>query len=192
MTTIRDESSTTESDSNQGRNNERSTTPNQSKETTAKEQTTPKIKFPPTIENIPKQTTYQLLSVKAIGIIFIIGGILVISHIIGGTQKLGIILALVGVIFTFFISIKKPLINDKDLYIALALSIWIIASYFITFQADSEVFFILILLGFLIITELSQEYITKNFQKRLNILLFFFLMVFLLIIAEKIAIILRS
>jgi len=191
MTTINGESQTT-SDPTQCIPNEKPTTPNQLKETTTKEQTIPKIKFHPTTENIPKQITYQLLSVKAIGIIFIIGGTLVISHIIGGTQKLGIILILIGVIFTFFISIKKPLMNDKDLYIALALSIWIIASYFITFQADSEVFFILILLGFLIITELSQEYITKNFQKRLNILLFFFLMVFLLIIAEKILIILRS
>jgi hypothetical protein len=84
------------------------------------------------------------------------------------------------------------MMNDKDLFIALALSIWIITSYFIALQADSQVLFILILLGFLIIKELSQEYISKTFQKRLNILLFFFFMVFFLIIAEKIAIILRS
>jgi len=192
MTIIKDKSETTESNLNQRINNEKSTISNQSKNTTAKEQTIPKKKFPPTIENLTKTTTYQFLFVKEIGIIFMIGGILVVSHIIPGTQKLGISLALVGVIFTFFISIKKPLMNNNDLFTALALSIWIIASYFIAFQADSEVLFILILVGFLIIKELSQEYISKNLQKRLNILLFFFFMVFLLIIAEKIALILRS
>ena len=190
MTIIKGKSETTESNLNQRINNEKSTISKQSKKTTPKEQTIPKKKFPPTIENLPKTTTYQFLFVKEIGIIFMIGGLLVISRTIPGTQKLGISLALVGVIFTFFIPIKKPLMND-DIFTVLALSIWIIASYFIAFQADSEVLFILILLGFLIIKELSQEYISKNLQKRLNILLFFFFMVFLLIIAEKIVIILR-
>jgi len=192
MTITTSESQTTESNPNQSINTEKSITPNQSKETTSKEQPTPKKKFHQKIKSIPKQTTHQFLSIKTIGILFIIGGLFIISNIIPGTQKLGIILALVGVIFTFFISIKHPLMNDNDLFIALALNIWIIASYFITFQADSEMLFILILVGFLIITELSQEYISKNFQKRLNILLFFLFLVFLLIIAEKIINIIRS
>ena len=192
MPTITSEPQTTEYDPNQGSNTEKSIISNQSNEPTPKEQTIPKEKFYQTIKIIPKHTTYQFLSVKTIGILFIIGGLFIISRIISGTQKLGIILALIGVIFTFFISIKHPLMNDNDLFIALALNIWIIASYFITFQADSQFLFIFILVGFLIITELSQEYISKNFQKRLNILLFFSFMVFLLIIAEKIVTILRS
>jgi hypothetical protein len=186
MPTIMSEPQTTESDPNQYINTEKSTPLNQSNEPT------PKKKFTLMIENTPKQTTYQFILVKTIGILFIIGGFLVVFHTIPGTQKLGIILALLGIIFTFFISIKRPLMNDNNLFIALALSIWIIASYFITFQGDSQLLFILIFIGFLIITELSQEYISKNFQKRLNILLFIFFMVFLFIIAEKIAIILHS
>ena len=192
MTAAKDESQITESNPNQYINTEKPTTSDQSKESSLTEQTTPKKKMYQTIKNTLERTPYQILYVKIIGILFITLGLFIIFGVIQGTQKLGIILALLGVIFTFFICIKHPLTHDNDLFIALALCIWIIASYFITFQAESEIFFILIIVGFLIITELSQAYISKSFQKRLNILLFFLLMVFLLIIAEKIVTILRS
>lgn len=192
MTIITSKSQTTESDPNQWKNTKKSIMQNRSNVPIPKEQSTPKKKFYQKIKSIPKQTPHQVLFVQTIGIILITGGLLVISSNLPGTQKLGIILALIGVICTFFISIKLPSINDNDIFTALTLSVWIIASYFITFQADSQLLFILIFIGFLIITELSQEYISKILQKRLNMLLFFFFMVFLLIIAEKIANIIRS
>ena len=192
MTTNKDESQIPESDPNQDLNTEKSNTPNQTKKPTPNEQPTPKKKIPSTIRNISKQTTHQLLLVKIIGILFFIVGLFMISQTIPGTQKLGIILTLVGIIFIFFISIKHPEIHGNDLFVALALSICVIASYFITFQMKSDVFFSVILVGFLIIIEFSQEYISKTFQKRLNIMLFFLLMVFFLIIAEKIVTILHS
>jgi hypothetical protein len=198
MTLPKDElESTIESNQNQKKHNEISTTPNQSNQTTSTEQTPPKRKkiikkFFPTVENIPTLTIYQLLIIKIIGLLLIIGGILVFFNIIQGTQKLSIILLTVGIVFTFFISIKNLWIPTKDNFIALALLTWIIASYLITFQAESEILFIFLLLGFLIINEFSQEYISKSYQKRLHFMLFFFLMVFFLIIAEKILTILHS
>jgi hypothetical protein len=127
-----------------------------------------------------------------IKILFIIGGLLFLSRIIQETQMLDIFLAPVAVILIFFTMLTKPLATGKDRYNILAFSLWIIASYLITIQANSELLFIFILVGFLIIQELSQEQVTPWFQKRLNIVLIFFVMVFIVIIVDKIHIILAS
>lgn len=139
-----------------------------------------------------QQTSHQLLYTKIINILFIIGGVLFIFRSLQGAQKIDIILAPIGILFTFFISIIKPLMNEKDIFLTLTLSIWIIISYFITFQTDIEVLFILILIGFLIIKYLSQEYVSNHLQKRLNIVILILSVVFFLIIIEKIQIILTK
>lgn len=129
---------------------------------------------------------------KAISILFIIGGLLFLSRTIQGTQYLDIILAPVSVILIFFTTLTNPKIDDKDMYSTLAFSIWIIASYFITIQTESELLFIFILVGFLLIQELSQDTISRPFQKRLSIILVFFFIIFLGIIVDKIHIILTA
>ena len=134
----------------------------------------------------------RLLYPMIIKTLFLIGGLLFLSRVLQGTQALDLILAPVAIVLLFFITMTKPMINNKDKFSALALSIWIVVSYLITIQADIEILFILILVGLLIIQELSQEQLTRRFQKRLNIILFFFLMIFVVIVADKIHVILTS
>lgn len=154
-----------------------------------------KAKKTPTLDsNQPPitKTTSRLLHPLMINILFIIGGLLFLSRIFQRTQVLNFIFAPMAIVLIFFTFITKPTLTEKDLYTTVAFSIWIIVSFIITIQADSEILFIFILIGFLIIQELSQEQLTQLFQKRLNILLVIFVIVFIVIVADKIQIILTS
>ena len=154
-----------------------------------KAKTTPKIDS----KQLPiTKTTSRFNHPLMINILFIIGGVLFLARIFQRTQVLTFILAPIAIVLIFFTFITKPTLTEKDLYSTVAFSIWIIVSFFITIQADIEIFFIFILLGFLIIQELSQDKLTQRFQKRLNVLLVIFIMVFIVIVADKIQIILTS
>jgi hypothetical protein len=75
------------------------------------------------------------------------------------------------------------IILDK---ITIILAIWIIILLFITDQVDFEVFFILVLLGFLFIIEFTERFITKKVKQRLRIILIVFIMIFIVFAANKI------
>ena len=66
------------------------------------------------------------------------------------------------------------------------LAIWIIILLFITEQVDFEVYFILVLLGFLFIIEFTERFITKKVKQRLRIILIVFIMIFIVFAANKI------
>jgi len=154
-----------------------------------KAKTTPKINS----NQLPiTKTTSRFLHPQIINILFIIGGVLFLIRIFQRTQVLNFIFAPIAIVLIFFTIITKPTPNKNDRYNTLAFSLWIILSNLITIQTDTEILFIIILIGFLIIQELSQNNITLNFQKRLNILLVIFLMVFIVIVADKIQMILTS
>jgi len=70
--------------------------------------------------------------------------------------------------------------------IALTLIMWILLMFFITRESDLETFFILILIGMLIVKEFSYEYISTRFINRLNIFIFIFVIVFIAIEVKKI------
>jgi len=75
------------------------------------------------------------------------------------------------------------IILDK---ITIILAIWIIILLFITDQVDFEVYFILVLLGFLFIIEFTERFITKKVKQRLRIILIVFIMIFIVFAANKI------
>ena len=75
------------------------------------------------------------------------------------------------------------LILDK---ITIFLSIWIIILLFILDEVDFEVYFIIVLLGLLFITETSERFITTKVKQRLRILLIVFIMIFIVFAVKKI------
>ena len=70
--------------------------------------------------------------------------------------------------------------------ITIILAIWIIILLFITGEIDFEVYFILVLLGFLFIIESTERFITKKVKQRLRIILIVFIMIFIVFAANKI------
>jgi len=127
-----------------------------------------------------------------INILFIVGGLLFLSRIIQKNQSFNYIFLPVVAILILFTLLTKPTLTEKDSYSTLAFGIWILLAFILTIQAEPEILFILILIGYLIIQELSQDQLTYRFQKRLNIILVFFLIIFVIIVADKIQLILTS
>jgi len=70
--------------------------------------------------------------------------------------------------------------------IALIIAIWVLIALFITGDSNLEIFFILVFIGILIARELSDVFTTINFKDRINIIIYMFIIVFIVIVGQKI------
>ena len=70
--------------------------------------------------------------------------------------------------------------------ITLVIAGWILLVLFITGDSNLEIFFILIFIGVLIVRELTDVFTTTNLKDRMNIFIYLFILVFILIVGKKI------
>jgi len=70
--------------------------------------------------------------------------------------------------------------------ITLILSIWILLIFVITGDANLEIFFILVFIGVLIVRELTDIYTTSNLKDKMNLFIYIFLIIFIIIVGRKI------
>ena len=75
------------------------------------------------------------------------------------------------------------LISEK---ITLFMAIWMVIIFFLTIDAIPEIFFILIFIGLLIVKIFTDRYTLTPLRIRLNILIFLFFIVFILLITKRI------
>lgn len=75
------------------------------------------------------------------------------------------------------------LISEK---ITLAIAGWILVVLLITGEANLEIFFILIFIGVLIIRELTDVFTTINLKDRMNMFIYIFLLIFIVIVGKNI------
>ena len=75
------------------------------------------------------------------------------------------------------------LISEK---ITIFIAAWIIIMLFITGDASLEIFFVLIFVGVLIAREFTDRFTTTNLKQRMNIFIFMFIIVFIVIVGQKI------
>jgi len=75
------------------------------------------------------------------------------------------------------------LISEK---ITLAIAIWIFIVLIITGETNLEIFFILIFIGVLIIRELTDVFTTTNLKDRMNMFIYIFLIIFMVIVGKNI------
>ena len=70
--------------------------------------------------------------------------------------------------------------------ITLVIAAWMIFLLLIIRDADLELFFILIILGFVIVKEFTDRYTTRLFKLKMNAFIFVFLIAFFIIIGTRI------
>jgi len=75
--------------------------------------------------------------------------------------------------------------------ITLIIAIWILIVLIITGNTNLEIFFILIFIGVLIIRELSDVFTSTNLKDRMNLFIYFFILIFIVIVGQKILTILN-
>jgi hypothetical protein len=123
---------------------------------------------------------------KIIGILLIIIGVGFFSNFSIFYIKIGVTSFLIGLFLIILIKDGNTANYVIDLQMVLILAIWIWIAYFVTINFNLEIFFILILIGILVINEITNEFTTVHFKKRINIFVFVFLIIFMVIIVRNI------
>jgi len=75
------------------------------------------------------------------------------------------------------------LMSEKITLIVVA---WILIVLLITSDTNLEIFFILIFIGVLIVRELTDIFTTVNLKDRMNVFIYMFILVFIIIVGQKI------
>ena len=75
------------------------------------------------------------------------------------------------------------IISEK---ITLTIALWILLVLLITRDTDLELFFVLVFIGVLIIRALTDVFITTTLKHRMNLLIYAFIIVFIIIVGNKI------
>ena len=70
--------------------------------------------------------------------------------------------------------------------ITLVLSVWILIILIVTGDANLEIFFILIFIGVLVLRELTDIFTTSDLKDRMNLFIYIFLIIFVIIVGRKI------
>ncbi len=129
------------------------------------------------------------------GLAFLINSILLETRGIGLLHssiilnaKIGIASILIGIFLIFIIPVPKEGTSKSISTEQMTLAIigWILVIFFITADIDLDIFLILIIIGILIIKELTDEFISSQLKNRMKILSFVFLLVFIIVIGQKI------
>lgn len=63
--------------------------------------------------------------------------------------------------------------------------IWIVIAYLITIEMEFEIFFILLVIGILIIKEYASKFTVMNFQNKLHFLIFVLIIIFFILMAKN-------
>jgi hypothetical protein len=70
--------------------------------------------------------------------------------------------------------------------ITLIIALWILIALLVTGDTDLELFFVLIFIGILIIRALTDVFITTTLKFRMNLIIYVFIIVFIVIVGNKI------
>jgi len=76
--------------------------------------------------------------------------------------------------------------------ITLLIALWILLALLITKDVDLELFFVLIFIGILIIRALIDIFLSTPLKHRMNLIIYVFIIVFILIVGNKIITIINS
>lgn len=75
------------------------------------------------------------------------------------------------------------LLSEK---ITIVIALWILFVTIVTGIENLEIFFILIFIGVLIIRELTDVFTSSDLKNRMNLFIYFFLIIFMVIVGRKI------
>lgn len=75
------------------------------------------------------------------------------------------------------------LLSEK---ITIVIALWILFVTIVTGTENLEIFFILIFIGVLIIRELTDVFTSSDLKNRMNLFIYFFLIIFMVIVGRKI------
>lgn len=75
------------------------------------------------------------------------------------------------------------LLSEK---ITLVVAGWILIVLLITGESNLELFFVLIFIGVLVVRELTDVFTSSNLKERMNLFIYIFLIIFMVIVGKKV------
>ncbi len=144
-----------------------------------------------TLSNVSFDTLYY--SNTLIGILLIIVGIVFLLNFINLNIKIGSSLILIGIMVIMFFNINEKTLTKtySGQQIFIIFTIWLFLSLIITYNIDADVFLIVVILGILTLREFLFGSVGPRLEKRLHLLFYSLLVVFILVIVQRIIIILE-
>lgn len=128
----------------------------------------------------------MLYQSKVVGILLVIIGIVFFYNPTILHLKIGITLVIIGGFLLFLVKDTPNHNSFQKNHIILAMSLWVIFLFVITGNSPPEIYFLMIAIGITAIKELTNEIITPELKKKLNIFVFLFFLIFLAIVTQKI------
>jgi hypothetical protein len=132
---------------------------------------------------IEKSTVHKI---RIIGIFIFSFSLIFFSNFSLLSIKLGSILLSAGLFLIFLIKDENKITYHRTIKLIMLYLIWMWVVLFITTNNNYEIFFLLILVGMLVINEITDEYTPVNFKIRMNIFIFAFFIIFIVILIQKI------
>jgi hypothetical protein len=130
---------------------------------------------------IEKPVTYQY---KVIGLIILLFGIIFFYNPTILRLKIGIMFVLIGGFVFLLLTDTKSIGRLTNLQMVLLMSFWIIFLFFIPVSMTLEMYLLMIFLGITAIRELTNELISDELKKNLNLFFFFFFVIVIAIVVK--------
>lgn len=125
---------------------------------------------------------------RYIGLLLIIVGIIFLLNPKNLNLKVSASLILLGIIVIMIFSIDEKkiskVITGKQL--TGLITLWIILAFFITDNIDADLFSIIVILGIFILKEFSSDFMGLLLKKRMTFLYYLLIIVFTIIIGQRI------
>lgn len=123
-----------------------------------------------------------------IGILLIVVGILFLLNFTNLNIKIGISLIFIGVLLLMFFNvgektIKKSFSGQEIFFI---FTCWLFLSLMITYNIDADIFFIIVILGTITLREFLFRSVPGRLEKRMNVLFYGLLILFIPIVLQRI------
>jgi len=123
-----------------------------------------------------------------IGILLIIVGVIFLLNFTNLNIKIGASLILIGTLLIMFFYVNEKTIiksyTGQEVFFIFA--IWLFISLIITYNIDADIFLIVVILGIITLREFLFGSVSPRIEKRLNILFYGLLILFILIISQRI------
>ena len=123
-----------------------------------------------------------------IGLILIMTGVIFLFNSTNINLKVGISMILLGllVVMIFDVNEKKLRTTITGKQLTSILLLWIFLIFIISYNIDAEIFLIFVILGILILKEFLIDYMSNPLKKRMTVLFYLLIIVFIAVIGQKV------
>lgn len=132
-------------------------------------------------------------STTLVGILLIIVGVVFLLNLTNINIKIGTLLLFIGILMIMFYSANettnKTLFTGQKIFVIFTL--WLCISFLMTYNIDADIFSIFVILGLITLREFFYGSVSSGVEKRLHVLFYSLIVLFILIISQRIMLILQ-